>query len=85
MIVDDFIAQARWVFAKTMPQWPHWYTLRGWNDYKEFMAFCHLIRSTGVYQKKTHWTRMYLDFGDYYYWTMSKDIENTTLINRALQ
>ena len=47
------------------------------------MEFCRLIRSTGVYQKKTNWTRVYLDIGDYYYWTMNKDIEATTLINRA--
>jgi len=80
---EDFIAHARWVFAKTMPQWPHWYSLREWNDDEDFMEFCRLIRSTSVYQKKTNWTRVYLDIGDYYYWTMNKDIEATTLINRA--
>jgi hypothetical protein len=32
--VDDaraYIADVRWQFAKTMPQWPHEYTVREWR------------------------------------------------------
>ena len=42
--IDDarhYIAQVRWQFAKTMPQWPHEYTVRNWrpeleSDFEEF-------------------------------------------------
>ena len=32
--IDDaraYIAEVRWQFAKTMPQWPHEYTVRDWR------------------------------------------------------
>ena len=46
----DYIAKVRWQFAKTMPQWPHWYTARQWNPdlESEFEAVATLIRETGV-------------------------------------
>lgn len=82
---DSFIEKARWQFAHTMAQWPHWYTLRKWNNDAEFVAFVKLIQSDGVLQKKLYWTRIYLDRGEYYYWVMSEAIDKITLINRALQ
>jgi hypothetical protein len=27
-----YIAKVRWQFAKTMPQWPHEYTVREWRE-----------------------------------------------------
>jgi hypothetical protein len=38
---DDFrkfIESRQWVFAKTMPQWPHEYTLRKFQDPKDEQA-----------------------------------------------
>lgn len=35
-----YITEVRWKFAKTMPQWPHEYTVRGWRaDCEELFAF----------------------------------------------
>ena len=46
----NYVAKASWRFAKTMPQWPHEYTVRAWRpDLEEsFCAFASLIRTEGV-------------------------------------
>ena len=53
MTDDDaraYIARVRWQFAKTMPRWPHEYTVRQWRPDldEEFSAFAALVRETGV-------------------------------------
>jgi len=82
-VARQFIAQAKWTFAKTMPQWPHEYTVRNQNIASEFEEFVRYIRHAGVYCKKTYWTRIYLDVGEWYYWSMGAMAEKTRIINRA--
>ena len=53
MTIDDarsYIAKVTWQFAKTMPQWPHEYTVRQWRlDLEpEFFALVALIRREGI-------------------------------------
>jgi hypothetical protein len=45
-----YIATVRWQFAKTMPQWPHEYTVREWRQdlEHEFVEFVALIRREGI-------------------------------------
>jgi hypothetical protein len=45
-----YIARVRWQFAKTMPQWPHEYTVREWSPdlEREFVELVVLIRRDGV-------------------------------------
>ena len=45
-----YIAEVRWQFAKTMPQWPHEYTVREWRPdlEREFFEFVELIRRDAV-------------------------------------
>lgn len=87
-----YVSEVRWQFAKTMPQWPHEYTVRGWrhdleHDFFEFVA---LIRRDGVVKPwpaeaavpRYHHT--YLELGGWDYWTMGAPITDTTVINRAL-
>ena len=87
--IHDFIDSHNWRFAKTMPQMPHWYTLKkncvNRNDEHDFERFVMAIRQTGV---PTEWrgrTYRYLKVGDYQYWTMDETLEETDLINRALR
>jgi len=52
MTLDEarlYIAMVHWQFAKTMPQWPHEYTVRVWLPEleHEFLAFVELIRQQG--------------------------------------
>lgn len=78
----DLIARSRWVFAKTMPQNPHWYTLRKEATDAEFVRFVELIREHG--EPRQFWRRTYieLDVDDHYYWTMGSPIAETILVNR---
>ena len=88
----DFIALVRWQFAKTMPQWPHEYSVRAWRPdlEREFFEFVVLIRRDGVVKP---WPRdaatpryhhTYLELDGWEYWTMGEPVPETAVINRAL-
>ena len=38
-----FIAKATWKYAKTMPKYPHEYTIKDWNNGPEFEAALHYL------------------------------------------
>ena len=87
-----YIASVRWQFAKTMPQWPHEYTVRAWRPdlEQEFVEFVVLIRRDGVVKawppdaSEPRYHHAYLELDGWEYWTMGSPIPETTLINRAL-
>ena len=94
MTIDDartYIAKVRWQFAKTMPQWPHEYTVRSWRGDlgDEFRAFVKLIRRQGVVKPWPAdaaipvYHHTYLEIDGWDYWTMGEPVEETTVINRA--
>lgn len=85
----DDVARAlirhRWIFAKTMPKTPHWYTLRKeWTAPPEFEAVVQFIRDKG-YQTR-YGGRFYTCFNlnGYKYWSMGAPLPETILINRAV-
>ena len=88
----EFIAAARWQPAKTMPQWPHEYTVRRWRLDLEpkFVTFVDLIRRDGVVKpwppdaSEPRYHHTYLEVDGWEYWTMGAPIQETTVINRAL-
>jgi len=92
--IDDaraYIAQVRWQFARTMPQWPHEYTVLLWRQdlEAEFRAFVALIRREGLVKPwprdaaSPRYHHTYLELGEWEYWTMGEPVDETTLINRA--
>jgi hypothetical protein len=88
--LSRFVASQQWHFAKTMPQWPHWYCLKKEaQDEGLFEAFVRHIQSEGYEaefrpEKREAWARRrYLDLGEFHYWTMDQDVSSTSLINRA--
>ncbi len=82
--VRKFIDDQEWVFAKTMPQIPHWYTLkRKARSEDDFAAFVQEIRLRGVVRPFGRRTFTYFDFEGWTYWTMGEPVADTTLINRA--
>ena len=90
--VAAFIDEVEWRFAKTMPQWPHWYVMKHWTPGREadFMELVRLVFAEGVLEPwavGTPYERTvrYFTFGDYKYWVMDPTIEETDLINRALR
>jgi len=86
-----YIAAVRWQLAKTMPQWPHEYTVRDWRPdlATAFEAFARLIRETGEVKPwprdsaNPRYHHTYLTLDEWEYWTMGEPITNTTVINRA--
>jgi hypothetical protein len=87
----NYIDAVRWQFAKTMPQWPHEYTVRSWRPDLDdtFEAFVVFIRAAGVVKPWPpdvpipRYRLTYLDIGGWDYWTMGEDPAETTVINRA--
>jgi len=73
----------QWIFAKTMPENPHEYTLRReWPSDADFVRAVLFIREHG-YQNlfEGRWYTQ-LDIGEHTYWTMGAPVEETILINR---
>lgn len=78
-----FIGSVRWIFARTMPQTPHWYTLRKENPQEGFETFVMFIREQGYEKQFGNARYTYLDDDGWSYWTMGAPLEKTILINRA--
>lgn len=85
----NFIQARHWRFAKTMPQLPHEYTVRKFQDpqvaqalFEQAVAF---IRAQGERRifEPTGKSAIYLDMDGRQYWTMGAPIEETVIINRA--
>src|SRR5690554_5740460 len=75
----EALLSAEYKFAKTMPQFPHYYTLReNWND-ELFSQTVKYIRENGKREKfgSVYYTYFYLN--GYKYWTMGAPIEKTIL------
>lgn len=81
---EIFINASVWIFAKSMPQYPHWYVLRSNCKESEFISFVQYIRDNGYPKYFKHHRYIYLDIGEYTYWTMGNTMDKTILINRTL-
>lgn len=88
-LTDKFVGNALekrdWIFAKTMPKNPHFYSIRVENE--DFEHFLHLIAHIRYYGKpEVYEGVLYRVFywNAYKYWTMPQDLTNEScdLINR---
>jgi len=76
----------KWIFAKTMPKNPHWYTLRrDWRDDRAFNNVVETMRRVGYieYYYRKPYTMVNID--NMKYWTMGDPISETILINRKVR
>ena len=78
-----FVNEHEWVFAKTMPKWPHEYIVRERVDEELFEQLVIHIRTYGYEGKFYRKTLIYYDEGGMMYWTMGAPLEETTIINRC--
>lgn len=79
-----FIASQAWTFAKTMPQCPHCYVVRGKGPREaDFALFVRHIRSFGYDDRWGPYIHRYLDFDGFKYWTMGYEYPVTIIINRS--
>ena len=81
--LQSFIASRQWVFAKTMPQWPHEYTVRRDANDAEFVEAARLIREHGYHERWGSYNHTYFNIDGWKYWTMGNPLDITKIINRA--
>jgi len=75
---------AKYQFAKTMPETPHYYTLRQtWADQDQFKQVVQAIRDNGEAKQFGGRTYIYFYANGFQYWTMGAPLDKTILINRA--
>lgn len=74
----------RWTFAKSMPETPHSYVVRGRAlDEAAFDRAVKVIRTFGEPGKFYSRTNIYLTSDDTKWWTMGAPLEETIIINQA--
>lgn len=82
--ITESMAIAEWKFAKSMPRFPHWYTLREkWTQLIPFDDVVMHIRDNGYKGYFFRKQLIYYDIGDFKYWTMGNPLDDTILINKA--
>ena len=76
-----------WTFARSMPQWPHWWSKRAqWANTDDFTRVVADIKTLGVQRKWRTMTNRYLVLPPWDYWVMDPlgaPAEVSALINRA--
>ena len=85
---EEFVDAAQtltWTYAKTMPQNPHEYIVRGKTaDKNLYFAMFRTIEAYGDPGEWNNESYQYLRPGDgYYYWKMTDNIEESIIINRS--
>ena len=81
--LQRFVDEAVWTYARTMPQWPHEYIVRGRVDDQLFGRLVRHIRAhgrEGPFYKRQF---IYFEAEGRLYWTMGAPIEDTTVVNRC--
>lgn len=81
----ESLQRANWIFAKTMPGNPHYYTLRKDMNNDDFVALVETINKYGYKQFYKWRSYILLDINEYFYWTMGAPIQDTILINKKLR
>ena len=83
----EFVSRFGWTFAKTYAATaPHEYIALnrvGFKHKSDFINVARFIRDAGFKAYYYRSERFYYVLDHYYYWTMSENVENTGLINRA--
>ena len=84
---DEFIAiidSFSFVFAKTMPQSPHWYSVRkNENADVNFNKVVQFIRDNGYVTQFKGRDYTCFNYNGFQYWTMGAPVHETTILNRA--
>jgi hypothetical protein len=81
--IAELVAAHPWVFAKSMPDNPHEYSVRkAWAVEADFVWVVEAIRRLGYRLKHNRSWYVVLAVGPHIYWTMGSPIRSTFLINR---
>ena len=83
--LKQFIESVEWTYAKTMPDWPHYYIVRSQINENLFVKLVKHIRQSGYLGSFYNKTITYFDEGGFIYWTMGNPLDETTIINRTIK
>src|SRR5271165_738581 len=70
------------VFAKTMPENPHYWVKRTPENEKAYVTLFETIWRDGTWQKFRKSRYRVWCWGEWFYWPMTKDIRQSIIINR---
>ena len=79
----EFVEAQQWTFAKSMPEWPHWYIVRERVDQRRFARLVRHIRAHGCEGRFYRRAIVYFEQDGLVYWTMGAPLAETTIINRC--
>jgi hypothetical protein len=78
-----FVQEQAWTFARTMPDWPHEYIVRGQVDDELFKRLVEHIRAHGHEGRFYQRAITYYEEASTVYWTMGAPLDETTIVNRC--
>jgi hypothetical protein len=78
-----YINSMQWKFAKSMPQWPHWYVIREDGSAREFDFVARLIKQFGYTDKWGNRSDSYLVIGEFKYWAIDNVLNRATPISNT--
>lgn len=81
------LENSKWIFAKTMPEHPHWYTLRKDYQFNDILPFDDLVAFMRAHSYPEMFYRKEMRrfaVNEMKYWTMGAPIPETILINKAV-
>lgn len=79
----DAVKDLTWVFARTMPEIPHWYVVRRPGNEAVYLRLFKAIREHGQDRQFGRWRNRYLLLDDgYKYWAMTTRENASKIINR---
>ena len=82
-LILDSIALNHWIFAKTMPESPHYYALRKqWQGDVTFNHMVQIIRNANMTEEYKGVVYNVMQIGAHVYWSMGAPTSITILINR---
>jgi len=79
----QFINNIKWTYAKTIPDWPHYYIIKSKIDEPLFVRLVDHIRYYGYLGPFYNNTYTYFEEDSLIYWTMGSSIDETTIVNRT--
>lgn len=85
MKIKETINALEWQEAKSMKNIPHEYTVRNQEQEQLYIDLYHYIENNyyiGYFFRKKY---KYCDIGNYTYWFMSDDINESKIINRSVK
>ena len=86
-VLQNALEGEDYIYAKTMPQCRHYYTLRAkWT--KKDVSFDDAVTALKFYSVPDRWENrrvMYFKTHTHKYWVMSERVEDVILINRAVE